>query len=73
MWQKINALWLSCHSWQDLIRRSITAMTYLMILLLIVVAMSVQSVRLIVRDGRGPQRPPVSHFEDARFRAPLVH
>ena len=48
-------------------------MTYLMILLLIVVAMSVQSVRLIVRDGRGPQRPPVSHFEDARFRAPLVH
>ena len=70
MWQKINALWLSCHSWQDLNRRSITAMTFLMILLLVVVALSVASVYLIVRDGRGPQRPPVSHFEDARFLAP---
>ena len=67
MWQKINALWLSCHSWQDLDRRSITAMTFLMILLLVVVALSVASVYLIVRDGRGPQRPPVSHFEDTRF------
>ena len=48
-------------------------MTFLMILLLVVVALSVASVYLIVRDGRGPQRPPVSHFEDARFRAPLAH
>ena len=47
-------------------------MTYLMILLLIVVAMSVESIRLVVRDGRGPQRPPVSHFEDSRFRAPAA-
>ena len=42
-------------------------MTFLMILLLIAVALSVGTVRLIARDGRGPQRPPVSHFEDARF------
>jgi hypothetical protein len=48
----------------------ITAMTNLMILLLIVVAMSVESIRLITRDGRGPQRPPVSHFEDDRFVSP---
>ena len=45
-------------------------MTFLMILLLIVAALSVASVRLLVRDGRGPQRPPVSHFEDPRFRGP---
>ena len=45
---------------------------YLMILLLIVVAMSVASIRLISRDGRGPQRPPVSHFEDPRFLPPGV-
>ena len=50
----------------------ITAMTFLMILLLIAVAMSAKSIHLIARDGRGPQRPPVSHFEDARFRAPLA-
>ncbi|MDF1603146.1 hypothetical protein [Nocardioides sp. YIM 152315] len=50
----------------------ITAMTFLMILLLIALAMSVATVRLIVRDGRGPQRPPVSHFEDSRFLAPLA-
>jgi len=72
MWQKINALWLSCHSWQDLDRRSITAMTFLMILLLVVVALSVASVYLIVRDGRGPQRPPVSHYQDSRFLGPLA-
>jgi hypothetical protein len=47
-------------------------MTFLMILLLIVAAMSVASLQLIIRDGRGPQRPPVSHFEDARFVAPLA-
>lgn len=47
-------------------------MTYSMILLLIVVAMSVESIRLVVRDGRGPQRPPVSHYEDPRFRAPVA-
>ena len=47
-------------------------MTYLMILLLIVVAMSVESIRLIVRDGRGPQRPPVSHYVDNRFVSPLA-
>ncbi|WP_155993283.1 hypothetical protein [Nocardioides sp. URHA0020] len=47
-------------------------MTFLMILLLVVVALSVASVALIFRDGRGPQRPPVSHFEDARFVAPLA-
>jgi hypothetical protein len=70
VWQKINEPWLFCHSWRDLNQRMITAMTFLMILLFVVVALSVASVALIVRDGRGPQRLPVSHFEDARFVAP---
>lgn len=48
----------------------ITAMTFLMILLVIALAMSVATVVLSVRDGRGPQRPPVSHLEDRRFQAP---
>ena len=47
-------------------------MTYLMILLLIAAALAFATVRLIAHDGRGPQRPPVSHWDDARFRAPLA-
>jgi len=30
------------------------------------------TVRLVVHDGRAPQRPPASHFEDHRFVAPLA-
>ncbi len=48
----------------------ITAMTYLIILLAIVALLSVEAVRLLIHDGRGPQRPPASHFEDPRFRSP---
>ena len=48
----------------------ITAMTFLILLLLIALAMSAATVRYIVRDGRGPQRPPVSHFQDDRFTSP---
>jgi hypothetical protein len=47
-------------------------MTYLMILLAIVVVMSIETVRLAIRDGRGPQRPPASHLEDPRFRSPAT-
>ncbi|GAA1145149.1 hypothetical protein [Nocardioides aquiterrae] len=46
-------------------------MTYLMILLLAAVALSALTIRLVARDGRGPQRPPVSHFVDTRFVSPL--
>ena len=47
-------------------------MTYLMlmILLLIVEAVSEQTLRLIARDGRGTLCPPVSHLEDPQFRPP---
>ena len=47
-------------------------MTYLVILLLIAAAMAVASLRLFTHDGRGPLRPPVSHPDDPRFRAPLA-
>jgi hypothetical protein len=47
-------------------------MTYLMILLAIAVVLSIETVRLAVRDGRGPQRPPSSHVEDSRFRSPAI-
>jgi hypothetical protein len=45
-------------------------MTFLMILLLAAVALSALTVRLVARDGRGPQRPPVSHYVDTRFLSP---
>ena len=45
-------------------------MTYLMILLAMALVLSFETIRLVIRDGRGPQRPPVSHFEDPQFRAP---
>ena len=74
MWRKINEHWLFCHSWQDRDKRRITAMNELMILLLIltVTALSIETLRRVLHDGRGPQRPPVSHFEDARFLPPSV-
>lgn len=48
----------------------ITAMTFLILLLLVAAALVAATVRLIVHDGRGPLRPPASHFEDSRFVAP---
>ena len=48
-------------------------MIYLMILLLIAVALAAVTIRLIANDGRGPLRPPTSHADDSRFRAPLAH
>jgi len=50
----------------------ITAMTFLILLLLVATALVAATVRLIVHDGRGPLRPPASHFEDSRFVAPLA-
>jgi hypothetical protein len=47
-------------------------MTYLIILLAVVVLMSAETIRLAVRDGRGPQKPPRSHLDDPRFRSPAL-
>jgi hypothetical protein len=48
----------------------ISAMTYLYLMLLMAAFLSAMTIRLLVHDGRGPARPPQSHFEDPRFRAP---
>ena len=45
-------------------------MTFLVILLVMAAALSFETIRLVFHDGRGPQRPPLSHFEDPQFRAP---
>jgi hypothetical protein len=71
-WQEINELWHSCHSWRDLDGGMITAMTYLIMLLLVAAVMIAETIRLLFHDGRGPQRPPRSHFEDPRFRPPAA-
>lgn len=71
-WQEINATWLYCHSWRNHDRSMISAMTFLMILLVVAAVMAVETVRLVLHDGRGPQQPPSSHFEDPRFRSPAA-
>lgn len=50
----------------------ITAMTILILLLLVAVALSVATVRLINHDGRGSMSPPASHFQDPRFLPPAA-
>jgi hypothetical protein len=71
-WQKINALWLFCHWWPDRNGRMISAMTYLILLLVVAALMAAETLRLLRHDGRGPQRPPASHFDDPRFRSPAA-
>lgn len=50
----------------------ITAMTFIMLLLAVAVVLAADTVRLVLRDGQGPQRPPVSHFQDPEFLAPTA-
>ena len=45
-------------------------MTFLFILIAVAVLLSVDTVRRVISDGQGPQRPPVSHFQDPDFMAP---
>ncbi len=70
VWQKFNEHCHICHSWQDHNKWRLTAMTFLLIVLALAVALGFESIRLVSRDGRGPQRPPASHFDDPQFRAP---
>jgi hypothetical protein len=48
----------------------ITAMTFIILLLAVAALLSAETVRRVITDGRGPQRPPVSHFLDTDFIAP---
>ncbi len=45
-------------------------MIFLSMLLALAIGMSIESVREMLRDGRGPTRPPGSHFQDPRFQGP---
>ncbi|WP_157544585.1 hypothetical protein [Nocardioides halotolerans] len=47
-------------------------MTFLLLLLAVAVLLSADTVRRVFTDGRGPQRPPVSHFQDPDFLAPTT-
>lgn len=38
--------------------------TFLIILALFATAMAYQTVRMVLRDGRGPTQPPASHHSD---------
>lgn len=45
-------------------------MTFLILLSVVAALMVAGTFRMVLHDGRGPQRPPRSHFEDPRFRSP---
>jgi hypothetical protein len=45
-------------------------MTFIVILLAVAAVLAVDTVRLVLTDGQGAQRPPVSHFQDPDFLAP---
>lgn len=47
-------------------------MTVLVILLAVAVAISIETLRVALHDGSGPQRPPQSHFVDQSFRSPAA-
>jgi len=69
-WQKINVEWHSCHSWRDHDGVRLTAMTFLLIILVIAAAMAARTIDLLLHDGRGPAAPPSSHFQDPQFSSP---
>ena len=48
----------------------ISAMTFLILFSVVAALMIAETLRLVIHDGRGPQRPPASHFQDPRFGAP---
>ena len=47
-------------------------MTFIVILLVVAAILAADTVRLVIHDGQGPQRPPVSHFQDPDFIAPAA-
>jgi hypothetical protein len=71
-WQKINVRWHSCHSWHDVDGVMITAMTYLLIIIVIAAALAVWTIDLLLHDGRGPAAPPRSHLQDPQFTSPAT-
>ena len=48
----------------------ITAMFILIITLAVAVVLTIATIRLVLHDGPGAQRPPASHFTDSAFLPP---
>jgi hypothetical protein len=60
VWQELVGSCQSCHWWQDVIQRIVSAMTLLLVLLAVAVATElVAGLRLVLRDR--PFAPPASH------------
>jgi len=47
-------------------------MTFLLIILVISAVMAAGTINLLIHDGRGPQGPPKSHYQDPRFSSPAA-
>src|SRR3546814_14737350 len=71
-WQKINGACHSCHSWQDLRWRRITAMTTVWIITLIALAGTAVLLGLIANHDRGWHGPPPSHPPDPDLPPPMA-
>lgn len=47
-------------------------MTFLILMSLVAAVMITRTVLLVLHGGRGPQRPPASHFLDPDFLSPAA-
>ena len=65
-WQEIDEGRQVCHSWPDLIESRITAMTAAISLLVLalLVAAVLATLRDVYDDGLGRRRPPASHHPE---------
>jgi hypothetical protein len=72
VWQKINAPWHSCHSWQESVGSMITAMTTILFLFLVVAGLAAL-VSYARRDhfaaghNRTGRRDELGHTDPARL------
>ena len=66
IWQEIDERRQVCHSWRDLAESKITAMTATITLLVLalVVAAVLATLRDVYDDGLGRRRPPASHHPE---------
>jgi hypothetical protein len=67
VWQEIDASGRHCHSWRDVDARSVAAMSFLVLSLVLlgVVLLVAEVVATVRHDGYGSLEPPRSHPHDA--------
>jgi len=70
VWQEMDAQRQSCHSWRDVAGHTFPAMSLLLALAILLVAIAVLATAVILvvrRDGYGTAEPPRSHaaWDDA--------